>query len=115
MEAGVFCQPFLDLGMLVRGVVVDDQVQIQRFWRLPVELAQETEEFLMPVAFLALADDRAVEHIQRREQRGRAIALESWVMVPARPFFIGTGWVRSSAWIWPSRPEYTSALSGGFR
>ena len=29
----------------------------------------------MPVAFLALADDRAVEHIQRREQRGRAIAL----------------------------------------
>ena len=70
----------------------------------------------MPVAFLALADDRAVEHIQRREQRGRAIALVI-VVVPARPFFIGSpGWVRSSAWIWLfSSIEYTSALSGGFR
>ena len=27
--------------------------------------------------------------------------LSSWVIVPARPFFIGRpGWVRSSAWIW---------------
>src|SRR5437879_13847615 len=27
--------------------------------------------------------------------------LQSWVIVPARPFFMGKpGWVRSSAWIW---------------
>jgi len=44
------------------------------------------------------ADHGAVEDIERREQRGGAVS--SWVIVPARPFFMGSpGWVRSSAWI----------------
>ena len=74
MEARVLFQPLLDLSVLVGGVVVDDQMDVELFRRLAVELAQETEEFLMPVALHALTDDRAVEHVQRREQRGRAVA-----------------------------------------
>ena len=36
MEAGVFFQLFLDLGMLVRGLLVDNEMQVQPLWRLPV-------------------------------------------------------------------------------
>ena len=75
MEAGVLFQPRLDLGMLVGGVVVDDQVDVEPLRRLAVEPAQETEELLVPVPLHALADDRAVEHVERREQRRRAVAL----------------------------------------
>ena len=47
----------------------------------------------------------------------RPIALESSVIVPARPFFMGRpGRVRSSAWIWLfSSTQRTKALSGGLR
>ncbi len=43
--------------------------------------------------------------------------LQSWVIVPARPFFIGRpGWVRSSAWIRLfSSTESTMACAGGSR
>ena len=37
---------------------------------------------------LALADDLVVQHVERSEQRGRAVALVV-VRVAARPFFIG--------------------------
>ena len=68
------------------------------------------------LALHAVADDLAIEQVERREQGGRAVA-QSWVMVPARPFFMGRpGWLRSSAWIWLfSSTEKTTALSGGSR
>src|SRR5256884_9084247 len=37
--------------------------------------AQELEEFLMPVPTLALPNDLAVQHAQRREQGRRPVAL----------------------------------------
>ena len=42
--------------------------------------------------------------------------LESWVIVPARPAFIGNdGWVRSDAWHWVFSSELnTTARAGGF-
>ncbi len=36
MEARVFFQLFLDLGMLVRGLLVDNEMRAQALWRLPV-------------------------------------------------------------------------------
>ena len=60
--------------MLLGGIIVEDRVDqlAGGDWRFdPVE---ETDEFLMAMARHALADDGAVEDIERREQRGRAVA-----------------------------------------
>lgn len=41
----------------------------------PVEVPQELQEFLVPMTAVALADDLAGQHVQRGEQRGRAVPL----------------------------------------
>src|SRR6266478_8377682 len=43
--------------------------------RLAIDLAQELQPLTVSVALLALADDLAIEHVERGEQRGRAFAL----------------------------------------
>jgi len=39
-----------------------------------VEAIEKAEKLLMPMARFALRDDRAVEHLERREQGGGAVA-----------------------------------------
>ena len=39
VEAGVLREPLLHLLMLMRGVVVHDQMQLQRRWRFAIDLA----------------------------------------------------------------------------
>jgi len=68
-------QPRLDLGVAVGGVVVGNAVDVQLGRHGLVDLAQEGQELLMTVARLARSQHRAVEHVQRREQRGRTVAL----------------------------------------
>ena len=68
-------QPRLDLGVLVGGVVVGDQVDIEVRRDLPVDPVEEADELLMAVLLHALADHPTVEHIERREQGGGAVAL----------------------------------------
>jgi hypothetical protein len=68
--------------MLVRGVVVDDQMQFPPGRRLAVDLVEEADEFLMPVAGHALADDAALQHVEGGEQGRRAVTL---VVVRHRP------------------------------
>jgi hypothetical protein len=99
----------------VCGVIVDDQMQLALSWGFAVDLVEEADELLMPVAAHALADDLAIEHVQRGEQGGSAVALIIMVIVPQRPGLIGSpGCVRSSAWIWLfSSTDSTSACSGG--
>jgi hypothetical protein len=46
VEAGVAQQPVMDLGGLVRGVVVQDQMQVQVFGHRGVDELEEAEEFL---------------------------------------------------------------------
>src|SRR5229473_1947306 len=82
VEPLVPLQPGLDLGMLVRSAVVDDQVEFPAGRGLAVDLVEETDEFLMPMAGHALADDLAVEHIEGGEQCRRTVAL---VVVRHRP------------------------------
>lgn len=74
MEAGPLRQPGPDFGVLVGAVVVHDQVQLQILGHLLVDPSQEAEELLMTVAGLALSDHCTGGHIQRREQRGGAVA-----------------------------------------
>ena len=73
MEPRVLFQPLFDLGMLVCGVVVDDQMDVERLGQLAFEPAREGKVLLMAVALHALADDPAVEQVQGREQRGRTV------------------------------------------
>src|SRR5437870_985001 len=73
-KARVATQPTLHTGMLVRAVVVDDQVQVQFPRRLLIDAFEEAGEFLMPVLRPAVPDDSAIERTQRREQSRGAVA-----------------------------------------
>jgi hypothetical protein len=75
MKALVPAEPGANLGMLVRGIVVDDQMHLPSGRGFAVDLVEEADELLMPVAAHALADDLAVEQVERGEQRRRAVPL----------------------------------------
>src|SRR5215469_17494062 len=72
-EAGVAGEPGLDLGGLVSGVVVADEVDVQAGGDVLVDGAQEGEEFLVPVAAVQLGDDGAVGGVEGGEQAGDAV------------------------------------------
>jgi hypothetical protein len=57
-----------DVGVLVRGVIVDDQVHLTPAGVSRLIFVEETDELLMLVAADALADDLAVEHVECGEQ-----------------------------------------------
>src|SRR3989337_987614 len=61
-------QPGLNLGVFVRPIVVQDQVQRQVGWRLLMQLVQESQPLLVPVAGRRLAKDLAVQVGQGRKQ-----------------------------------------------
>jgi hypothetical protein len=44
-------------------------------WHTALDCVEEAEELLVAVALHALPDHRHLEHIERDEQRGRAVAL----------------------------------------
>ena len=98
VEAGMAFQPGLDARMFVRPVVVDDQMQVQIEWCLDADQLQETDKFLMAMPRHAIANDRAIEHVQRGEQGRRAI-----------PFVVVRLPGRDSR---PQRQERLSAVEG---
>ena len=69
------CEPSSDLGMLVGGVVVDDEMDIELGRHIGLDVAQEGEELLVTMAGFALGDDRAVEYVEGGEQCGCTVAL----------------------------------------
>ena len=75
VPARTACQPSSDLGMLVGGVVVDDEMDVELGWHVGLDVTQEGEELLMAMAGFALGDDRTVKHVESGEQRGCAVAL----------------------------------------
>src|SRR6516162_6379651 len=66
MEALMPRQPGADFGMLVGGVIVNDQMHVPLSRGLAVDRIEKADELLMPVAAHALADDLAVEDVERR-------------------------------------------------
>src|SRR4030081_2292523 len=80
--AGMPGQPFLYLGMFVGRVVVDDGVDRHSHRHLRLGGVEEADELLVPVALHVAADDGAVKHIERGEQRRCAMA---FVVVGHRP------------------------------
>lgn len=67
-------QPRTHLRMRVRGVVVDDAVNVQFRRHRLIDPAQEQQELLMAMARFALGQHSTVEHVECRKQRRRAVA-----------------------------------------
>ena len=59
VKAGVLLQPVADLGVLMRRVVVDDQVKIFSWRRGGVDESEEFDPLLVPMTLLAKTDDFA--------------------------------------------------------
>ena len=66
-------EPSPDFGVLVTAIVVEDHMDQPAGRDVALEAVEKAQEFLVPVALHALADHRAVENIEGRKQRGRAI------------------------------------------
>ncbi len=71
VEAGPLRQPQTHLGMLVGGVVVDNQMHVEIFGDRLVDALEKAERLLMAVPRPALGQHRAGgNNIQRGKQRG---------------------------------------------
>ena len=66
-EARVPLEPCADFWGFVRGVIVHDQMDHQFGGHLLIDALEELDELLMPVLAMALGDDFAGGHIERRE------------------------------------------------
>ena len=67
-------EPGADLVLLVRRVIVEDHVDGLVRRHLALDAVEEADELLMAVALHVLPDDRSIQNVERREQRGRAVA-----------------------------------------
>ena len=66
-------EPGADLVLLVRSVVVEDDVDGLVRRHLALDAVEEADELLMAVALHVLCDDRTVQHVERGAQRRRAM------------------------------------------
>lgn len=67
-------QPLLNFCMLVRGVVVCNQMQCFVLGRVAVYMLEKLQLLDMTMTLLELCNHLAVHHVQRRKERGCAIA-----------------------------------------
>ena len=74
VEAFMLFQPRLHFWMLVRGVVVDDQMQLKMPGRFSIDLLEKLQPLLMPMLALNAADQMPLKIIQRGEQGNGAMA-----------------------------------------
>ena len=72
--AGPVGQPTLDAGVLVGGVVVNDEVDVEVRRHVGVDVFEEAQELLMAVARPALGQDPAGGDVQGSEEGGGAVA-----------------------------------------
>src|SRR5712692_7504246 len=74
-EALVPCEPSQNLWVLVRDIIVENDVDglLGRHFRL--DRVEETDELLMPMSLHAASDDLAFEHIEGGKERRGAVAL----------------------------------------
>src|SRR6266851_1691458 len=75
MKAGVSLLPGFDLLMLMRGVVIADEVDFLVGRRASANQVQEENPFLVAVLFQASANDLAIGNVQRGKKRGRSVSL----------------------------------------
>jgi len=71
--AGMTDEPGAHLGVFVDGVVVEDGVNRLALRHRGLDLVEEADELLMPMALLVAADHRAIHHVECGEQRRRSV------------------------------------------
>lgn len=74
-EAVVAGKPAGNIRMLVGRVVVENDMDGLALWDRGLDVIQKADELLVTVALHALADDFALQNIEGRKQRRRAVAL----------------------------------------
>jgi hypothetical protein len=74
-EAPVPTEPGANLGMLMSGVIVENDVNSFAGRHLCLDGIEEADELLMAVALHVAADDGAIEHVERGEQGRGAVSL----------------------------------------
>jgi len=87
VKAFMFAQPLLDIRMLVRPIIVHNQVEVHSRQCLTVNLAQKLQEFFMAMTRVTASDHRSIQHVESRKQRGRPIAFVVMGHRPATPLF----------------------------
>lgn len=68
-------EPFLDLVLLMRSVIVEDHMDRLVPGYFALDPIEEADKLLMTMTLHVLPDDGSVEHVERGKQRGRAMAL----------------------------------------
>lgn len=89
MEAFMPFQPRLHLGVFVRRVIVDDQVQLFAFGSGLINQAQKLQPLLVAMLGHAIGNHFTVENVERGKQGGSAIALVIMGPGAGAPFFQG--------------------------
>ena len=74
VHRGCVGEPFQDIGMFVRGVIVDDGVNELAAWHGTVDGGEKSDELLMPMLVHATPDHGSVEDVQGGKERRRAVA-----------------------------------------
>src|SRR5215212_4645284 len=72
-ETRMAIEPGADVGMLVDGIVVENDVDDLTDRHLRLDGVQKSNEFLMTMTLHVAADDRAVEDVECGEQRRCAV------------------------------------------
>ena len=72
--AGVAIKPLAYLGMFVRRIIIDDGMDRLSCRNLLLDGVEEADEFLMTMTLHVATDHRTVEHVERGEQRRRAVS-----------------------------------------
>ena len=72
VDAGIFGQPVPDFFVLVRGVIVEDDVDLEIGIDAAFDGLDELQELLMPVPGHAFMDDMACGDVEGREEGGGA-------------------------------------------
>src|SRR5262249_33662266 len=75
-------EPLAVFGVFVSGVVVNDGIDSLSLGKMRVDVIEEADELLMPVALHVATDNGAVENVEGGEQGGCAVA---FVVVGHRP------------------------------
>jgi hypothetical protein len=66
-------EPRFDLRCLVGGIVVDDDMDIEPFRNLSIDLFEKLQELDRSVTLVAFADDKSRGDIECGKQRGRTM------------------------------------------
>lgn len=75
MDPRMLLEPRLHLRMLVRGVVVEDDVKIELPVRRLLHIVEEAQKLLMPMPGQALVDHLTAGHVQRGKECRRPMPL----------------------------------------